>query len=222
MTGKISASELFAISQGEECCGTEECHWCASKCDRRWLHDDPPPVPFARTKSSARRPSNHYVCVGCQVYRRPSVTINFLSGGIKDRQTLKNHGWWLDEAGVWAVRTPQDSQALYKRLLNPPTVFALALLNDDRCENLLNLAFANDNASVAADTVLKFTVNNVPHEYTVYELIEGLRHGAEGKMGGVRALIGLLGPIDVKPEEKRPRGRPVAEDRSPRRVVTSG
>lgn len=220
MPNKISAVELFAMTHGKECKGSLECHWCASPCDRQWQHDDPPPVPFARTTSSAKRPSSPYICVGCLIYRRPSVTVQFMGGGFKDRQTLKHHSWWLDENGIVAIR-PEDHQELYKKLLSPPSAFSLALLYGTRCENLINLAEANDFKPIQAGTTLKFTINNVLHEYSVYELSEGLKHGLEGKMGGVRALVNLLGPLEMKSEEKRPRGRPANKDDSPRRVITS-
>ncbi len=204
-------SELYAISQGSKCVGSEECHWCGGPCEKNWIHDDPPPVPFVRTKTTAKRPGNLYVCVGCWLYRMERITITYLDRTIKDRQNPKNHSWLITPEKAVSIR-PLDYTDLYPILLNPPLVFSLSLLEDRNTSNLLQLHSLNNHTEIMANTELAFTVDNKLHTYTVYELEEGLRHGTEGKMPGVLALVRILGPYQLQ-EKKREAHRPKKEDR---------
>lgn len=186
----LSAADLFALSQGSVNTGDQQCHWCGSACDRTWTHDDLPPVPFMRSSPSARCPGNAWVCAGCWLWRRGSVTVNFLGGGQKDRQKAENHSWWVTEEGAWAL-APSSKEAIYQQLLRPPRRFLLALRTD--IPTLLQLSLVNDNVGLDTQTPLKFTINNIPHQFTVYELTETLIHGPEGREPGSRALLRHFG-----------------------------
>lgn len=220
MYESAGATSLFARINGLTCEGPEECHWCASPCDRSCPHDDRYPIPFVKTLSSAKRPGNAYVCRACQVYRRPKVTVNYLAGGFKDGQCLLDHSWYMDENGLYALRR-EDHQALYQKLLSPPHVFALSLIEPHlKSRNALDDCVLNSNQPVHANTRLWYTLNGVKFDFEVYELGEAVKHGVEGKMAGVRELIRFLGPMDYEAPERK-RGRPPKVDDSPRRVVTS-
>jgi hypothetical protein len=215
------ASEMYASSLGARCGGPDMCHWCGGGCERRWVHDDPPPLPFVKTHGSAKFPTKMYVCEGCRLFRRPRVTVPFLGGGFKDGRPASSYGWLI---------TPFESSALgdgsYKdlcgKLLAPPLYFCLSLVEDHKVANLLHLMEVNDNPEVKADTPLHFTVNNIRHTYTVYELEKALKGGGEGREPGVRALVRILGSSLRLPElvkeadggkgdEARGRGRPVKD-----------
>lgn len=212
----ISCSDLFAISQGSINDGVDslQCHWCGSRCTRTWTHDDVPPIPFQRSKSTARNPQGQFVCTGCWLWRRGSVTVNFLTGGYKDRQQAKNHSWWINEEGAWALRK-EDYQHLWNLVISPPLRYSLALLDGEGVSNHLQLMIANDCPEILGDTQLWFTVNGIPHFYSISELEAGLKIGETGREPGVRALIRLLGKtppnLTFKPQ-KKPEGRPSTKD----------
>ena len=243
------ASELYALSQSSKCQGNYKCHWCSGPCTKLWFHDDPPPIPFTKSTSTAKFPPGLYVCVGCWLFRRQSVTINFLRGKIqKDRQSLSKHSLLITREGVWGL-DKLDYQNIYEILLKPPSLFCLALITEGN-KNSLQLATINDNVEVKADTPLHFTINNIQHTYTVYELEDALLtftsgNGSPGKEPGVRALVNFLGPYqklfsppkvfnagDELEEEEMPmeaiaekkgRGRPTIEQKSaksPHRFVS--
>lgn len=208
----ILGSDLYALSQGCKNEGIHMCHWCGGRCKSTWIHDDPPLVPFTRTKSSAKVPSSLYVCIGCWLFRRKLTTVTFLNGTIKDRQTASAHSLYITETECCAIGKPEppsvlsprpgsfpaskasDYQLLYERLLNPPLRFALAFT--DPMPNQLQLIAANDCSTVDKNTPLTFTLNNQPQTYTVYELEEGIKKGPEGKMPGVQTLLRILGAYD--------------------------
>lgn len=211
----MTASDFFALVNTTLNKGSLECHYCASACENRWVHDDPPALPFHRNSSRAKRPNNAYVCAGCWLYRLQRVTVCFLGGGLRDRQTLSDFSWVIIPEGVWVV-TPEGHEKLYQLLLKPPLRFCLSLISREP-SNLIQNAVVNDEKEIRADTVLKFTLDGVEMSYTVYELEEGIRHGGDGKMPGVRALLDYLGPResdeedDDMPVARRP-GRPFRED----------
>ena len=216
--GLLCASNLYARSQGRENSGTSNCHWCASLCERTWAHDDEQRLPFQRPKVFARCPSNPYICAGCWLWRRLRVPANFLEGGFADSQCALNHSWWITDHGAWAIsRWPSSKKALYDLLLHPPLRFCLALLDGENLfQNQLQQTLCNDMDEMRGDTLLRFTINNVPHTYTVYELEQSiLYHDPEGKEPGISALVRLLG--EYIPDEddivlgKRARGRPRKE-----------
>lgn len=134
---------------------------------------------------------------------------------------MLQHSWLLTERGVHAIRRPEDVSRLYAFLLSPAKVFCLSLVDSDKdgnARNLIQLAKVNQFEAIAGDTALKYTLNNREYSYTPYELEEALKHGSEGKPGGVHNLIHWLGPYEgiarVDPEEKRESaGRPKKEER---------
>lgn len=214
----LTAPELYAKNLGARCEGTHECHWCGAPCTRLYIHDGPPPLPFVKNDLTAKRPANPYVCNGCRLFRRPRTTVRFLDGySYKDGQCAVNYSWLVTDSGSWAIRR-EDLQLLWDQLFRPPLRFVLSLVDPD-VKNHLQLAFVNDFQRIKADTPLKFTYNNIPHVYSVYELREAVQTGtAEGKESGVRAITNLLG---FPPQEKRGRGRPTSEEQNrPERIVT--
>ena len=229
----ILASDVFIQSQGGSNEGMFECYWCSAPCGGLFRHNDPPPVMGRRNNYLSRRPSSPYVCKGCWTWRWPRVTVNFLrqeNGDYKDGQTRANWSWWLDHTGAWAVG-PNDCAALYARLLKPPVRFVLMLLDSPDAVNHIQLAVANDNAIVKADTPLFFTIDNKPLSYTIYELEAALRGGVSGREPGVQALVRLLGPHTLPPlpedpkrgkEVGRPKPLPDAKDTVKKAVTRSG
>lgn len=211
----LSAADLYALANGGRNEGDQECHWCSSPAPRIWKHNEPPPLPFTRSTSPARRPSSPYLCFGCWRFSWKRVTLNFLSGGFKDGRCAVDSSILFTEQGVWIVRPgdKEDAAALYPLLLKPPLRFGLMLLEGSHRNNL-GLGLVNDFPDgVKAETVLGFTINNIRHDYTPYELEEGLRNGAQGKSPGVQALMRLFGVVQLPPKEgarpeKMERGRP--------------
>lgn len=203
------ASQLFAIAHSRQCIGDQECHWCAGKCERKWPHDDLPPQPFVRSVSTALRPSSSYICQGCWLYRRPSVTVTFLNGGLKDRQGLFNHSWFLTPRGIDVI-TPADHTSLYPILLQPPLLFSLSFI--DGRKNLIQSCVVNQLNEIRKDTELKFTMDGMILTYTIYELEEGIKNGSDGKMPGVRMLIDRLGKCNLFQDDHKEKGRPKRED----------
>lgn len=221
------ASQLYARSQGYECKGPWRCHWCSAPCLDEFIHDDPPPVPFQRSTSTAKCPAEAYICVGCWAWRRPRTTISFLSGGYLDKQEAKGHSWLVTDKQAWALRLGDflDMDALYTQLLQPPRYFFLALrLPNDKIDTLLQLAQANCYEGIHANTPLRFTVNNIVHQYTVYELGEAMKNGPPAYGPGISALYRALGepsaeakkqvvPLQAKEEpSKKTAGRPKPKD----------
>lgn len=208
------ASELFAKSQGTVCSGPWRCYWCGSGCSEDWLHDDGPPVPFLKRNGLARCPSEPWICVGCFLWRRPRVTVPFLTidndPPFKDRQCAVNHSWFVTEDAALAIQNPA---ALYQKLLAPPKRFFLSLLSDKEQKNHLQLCEVNDFPEVRADTPIAFTLDNIKHTYTVYELEEALRSEPTGKEPGVQAIMRTLGPYTLppRPQPEKKRGRPAPE-----------
>lgn len=223
--------EMFAISQGIKCEGDLECHWCSAPCTREYLHDDPPPIAFYKSVSTARRVSSHYVCKGCLAFRRNRTTVRFLNGGFKDGQAPMDHSWYFCDTGAWTL-CPADTRKLYQTLLNPPLRFVLALLVNgpvssgvllkEGMKNHLQLMIVNDCKEILGDTLLWYTINGVKHAYTVYELLEGLKSGiSDGKEPGTRTLLELLGldPEMLRKEEKGDAGRPLMNPKTPKKTV---
>jgi hypothetical protein len=119
------------------------------------------------------------------------LTITGLDGGFVDGKHPPQYSWFLTNEGAWFVK-PGDSN-LYEKLLRPPCRFALMLL-DGQTVNHLHLATANDIAEIAPETPLSFSVNGIPHKYTIHELSRGICYGGDGREPGVQALLRLLGP----------------------------
>ncbi len=230
----LLASELFALANGAHCDGGEVCHWCSAPCSRLWFHDDPPPSVIApgvlkAYRQACKRPGSPYLCVGCWLWRHTRVTISFLGGGYKDGQCPCNWGWWITPTSAWGLG-PESGKHLYPLLLKPPLRCAL-LLRDDGRNNCLQHGVANEFEEVRADTVVRFTINNSEHSYTVGELEETLRTGGLGREPGARELVKLLGPWvppptrdllreeSLKVNKKGGRPKPLEDGRQSKKVV---
>lgn len=196
----LSASDLFAVSQGSANLGSYECHWCGSKCMQDWRHDEPPSVPFVKNKNQARYPANHWICIGCWLWRRPRVTVSFLDGSYKDGQTASNHSWWVTDKDAKAINQSCKSM-LHSVLLKPPNSFVLSL-KDPSYQNNLHLAVANDISVIKADTILYFTLNNVVSSYSVYDLETALKDKEACQSPGVRLLLDWFSPWEVQQRSK--------------------
>lgn len=217
-----TASELYALSQGSRCEGRWLCHWCGAKCGDRTPHDDLPEMPGTpRNKSLAKRPADPWMCNGCKLWRRGRLTITYMHGdGSMDGQEPRNHSWLITPEWASAVH-PAGSPDLAELLMKPPVCFALMLLSEPILDkqrprakgavlNQIHRAGVNDLPELKAETPIKFTLDNIPHTYTVYELEQAFVTGPDGKEPGVRALFHLFG-LSVRSkeeEEKRGRGRP--------------
>ena len=224
------ASQLYALSQGSECFGKEECHYCGAPCTQHIYHNEPTLIPGMRRAYVAKRPGNSFVCLGCWLWRRKSITAEWLdqmatacerkewrTGELKDRQTPAYHSWLIIKEKAWAVKLFTEmggvipiNNRIYQILLDPPCLFCLSLV--EGCSNHLQLSVANENEIVKAETPLTFTFNGIPYVYTVYELEDELRNSSGGKLPGVSQLIRLLGPCDLFPTEEKvvKMGRPEA------------
>jgi hypothetical protein len=219
-----SASDIYAISQGKHNTGALECHWCASKSDRTWMHDGDPVRMHVKKDPTILRMANLYICSGCWHWRRKRITITFLDGTIKDSQCPMNHSWLITEKKARAIQK-KDYSLLKSIILDPPLKFVLTLLADSitsgklnaptSIENRIQCAKLNDNSAIKADTLIYFTLNNTPHTYTVYEMEQAIKYGSDGKLPGVRALTNLLGIPETGEEPKTKKvGRPSETDKA--------
>lgn len=207
----MHASELYAISQGAVCQGGQACYWCGAPCSQKYIHGEPPlgigqkfPEPVLFRQSA-------YYCAGCWLWRRPRLTAFYLDQEFKDGQAPRRCSWWFTERQCYAIRF-EDGKHLYPILLKPPLRFVLSLVHSGQA-NHLQLALANDNEQVLANTPLHFTVNGAPFTYTIFGLKQALRTGdGNGHEPGVRELMSLFGSYRLPEEEgdgkKRGRGRP--------------
>jgi len=205
-TAILTASTMYSISQGARAEGPDRCHYCGEPCQRWWLHTDPPLVYGKKRDPLTRCPGNHYICTGCFFFRKPRLTVCYLTGGYKDVQCPMNHSWWITDKDAWGLRK-EDYGELYNLLLKPPCRWALLLRTGDpgvvvagSVPTLIHAGRANENAVVESQTELYFTLNNVTFSYTIYELEQGIRYGEEGRMAGVRELMQFLGPCPRKEE----------------------
>lgn len=202
---RMLASDLYAMAHTTKNEGLEECHWCSAPCKQLWIHDDLPPIPFTRSNSTARRPANHFICIGCWRWHWKFTSVRFLNGDMIDRQSPKKHSWWITKNDARTIRD-RDYKLLYELLLKPPTTFCLCLILDGY-ENLLQSAIVNNNEIVKADTQLRFTINNIPHTYTCYDLENALTaDDPSGLEPGVTSLIRFLGPYNPTSISEMPGG----------------
>ncbi len=230
----MTASEMYALSQGSSCAGQFQCHWCSSPCSSMFFHDDVLAIPFRKSVSGAKNPSSHYCCVGCWLWRRKRLCITFTDKSFKDGQCPQKHSWWVTNRDATAIQTPCPD--IYDRLLNPPLQFVLSF-TDGTTDNHIHHAIANDfPISIENDSRLWFTVNNIGHSFTLYELEEALRGGeGTGKEPGVQALLRLLGPAPahlknkpIQANQNKGRGRPqgtadpLPAYKTVKKIVTSG
>ena len=213
----LTSPELYATANGAKCEGPDQCHWCGAPCGRLLKHDDVPLGPhFPKSKQAPKYPGNSYLCLGCWLFRRRKITVHHLSRDAKGRydwrdgQAPMNQGWWITDAGAWALRQT-DATLLIALLKRPPRRFSLSFLTTVGTLNLLHQVPCNDVAELRADTPLHFAVDNVPHAYTTHELSQAPRLGSAGLMGGTRFLCGIMGiPEHVEPDPEPPPkpGRP--------------
>lgn len=220
----ISAPALYALSQGERCEGPTECHWCGAPTEKLITHDEPPPTPFLRRTTTAKKPGNQFICRGCFLWKRARLTVPFTDGTLKDSQTPSQWSWFITNSE--AISPKIGRMEIYHRLLKPPARFALLLVDDPKTNNLIHLAEVNDytDKDLLNDSPLRFTLNNIRLEYTIYDLEHALKNGPTGTSPGVAALIRLFGrPEKDESEEekvKRGSGRPSTKgDRKPGQVV---
>lgn len=197
---------LYALTQERPCSGDREtCHWCGNPCEAVNRHDEPPPVTGVKSRSTAKKPNSAYICKGCWLWRRSSITVPFLDGkSWQDRESPLRHSWWLQETEpALAIRLPSalhssspDVQKLYEHLLHPPAqeAFCLLLTTSGYQGNLHQAKVNHSSSGFTTSSPIAFTLNNVEHRYTVYELQEALRTGKNGKEPGVRILLETLGP----------------------------
>ncbi len=215
MSRPLLASELFAMSQQAECEGTLECHWCGAPCKNTWPHNDQTPHLIrlgGANPNKATRPGDSYMCTGCQLWYRPSTTIQLLyrtqNGRIKqvDGQSPAKHSWWITEDDAWVI-TPICYPVLYEFLLNPPITFCLSLI-DGSFQNRIHLSVVNDLLIVKKDTLLHFTINNIRYQYSVAELEATLKSGPNGREPGAQAILRLLGSCELDEVEAIKRNGP--------------
>jgi len=227
--GKRTAAEIYALSQGNQCEGGERCHYCDTQCRRTLTHDEVIELYTGRPRGGPLRknPSVPYICVGCWLWRRKRVSAPYMEGGVEDGICPKKRAWFVWPSMAWAIRK-ESAAKLYARLLNPPPIFFLTLLEGDNPpDNFIQCCSANHHTAehpIRSDTPLKFTINNVVHTYTVYELEQAAVGGTQGREPGVQALIRVLGNVPKElvrhvvqeqkedEETKRERGRPPKED----------
>lgn len=216
----LSASAIYAINQGHECTGDEECHFCATPCTQYYKHGEyVPPLrgrPVGTPGIPRARPSSPYVCAGCWLWKRPRVSAHYLSGFLKDGITPKSRDWLITPTECRAIG-PDCGPSLWKRLFKPPLQFFLCLsTREGSTDNRLQSCKANCNERIKADTTFFYTLHNVVMTYTIYELEQAGKVGTQGREGGVRELINLLGKIPDEllenviteiPKEERPLGR---------------
>ncbi len=215
----LLTTHLFAAMFNEKLTGEAECYWCGAPCKRLVAHNQPTPGIGTRRDPTVKRPGSAYVCLGCQLFQRPSISVQFLHGVLRDRQSPPNLSWWMTDEGGWGIEQA-NSQKLYELLLKPPIPFSLSLLDtskDPKIKNRIHCSVANDPMAIQADNELHFTLNNQLCTYNVFELETALdRNDVSGMSFGVRALVEWIGPYDkphVEPKVGRPKGHIVDSSR---------
>ena len=222
---------LYAQSQSRPCSGDDLCYWCGSPCDRKIQHGVPKAEVGTKKTQLAKNPGGNWICNGCNLWRRPLVTVRFHHGAYVDRRCPMDYSWFITDTDALAVQFA-EANPLYKVLLDPPLRFCLSLIDVGE-KNQIQYAEVNDLQEIKADTPLKWTLNNKPFRYTVYELEVAMKQGTAGVDPGVRELMRRLGPPKAEPlvsladlppvdddpatppqppQEKRKRGRPPMTD----------
>ncbi len=187
----LSPSDMFAMAHGTPNTGPYRCHWCGSAAIPKWIHDGPT-IRSPYQKTLAKCPAEPYICNGCWLWRRQSVTANYLTGGLRDRQSPQNNSWWITPTAVWAIREA-DYPTLLDILVKPPKNFTLMLRHDPKVPINIHTAVANNLAVVKRDTPLHFTYNQSVLQYSAYELEQASILGPAGLDPGVQAIVRMLG-----------------------------
>lgn len=214
----VYASEVYAQSQGNECFGFQECHWCGAPCGDLFPHDDllihSIQIGIRKLHTYAKRPNNTYICMGCWLWRRKRLTITFMDADYKDGRCPVNFSWLITPDYAKAIKSTNKKE-IYGYLLNPEKVFVLSLITE-KSINHLHCAIANAHEVVTAETELFFTIDNIVLSYTIYELEDALTSSPQGKSPGIISLIHFFGPIDIpfKEQIKKRVGRPTLEESS--------
>lgn len=201
----MKASELFAISQNSKCEGNKECYWCGAPCGEGHTHSEPMPRVIAQKNLQVSRPASPWICEGCFLFRRPSISIFDLNRKwVKDRQTCPKWSILITERETLGI-TLAAKDSLQKFLLSPSQRFCLMILNRANIENRLHHAIVNDVRQVLEGTEFHFTVDNVPHSWSVASLRHGINNEPNGTEAGVRFFLENFGPWTPDPKEE-PRG----------------
>ena len=216
----VQASEIYAQSQGNECTGNQECHWCSAPCKTLFPHEDQ--LVFAiqagirSLHTYAKRPGNTYICMGCWLWRRRSITVFFIDKDYKDRQKPMEHSWLITPDYSKGILADKHKDEVYNYLLSPDKIFTLMLLSNSNTLNHLHCGIVNSYEKITAETELFYTLDNKPMSYTIYELEDALTGTDQGKSPGVRMLVSLFGTLEVEKKEKIKRkvGRPTLEESS--------
>jgi hypothetical protein len=155
-----------------------------------------------------------------------------MNGELRDRQSPCDHSWVITEKNASAINLNTDKEKLWQFLLKPSLKFILMFTSykvpekkelklTNTLPNSIHLAHLNNFSEIKASTILTFTYDNVPFQYSVYELEEGCKHETDGKMGGVAKLLSLLGPhptLSTLKDEFGKAGRPMKEEQHDQRV----
>lgn len=208
------ASELYAISEGKKCEGKRECHWCGAACEEKWLHDEPPPLIGVRRSAMVARPNNPWICTGCWLWRRQRITINLLDGTQRDVQTPAKHCWLISDKTSLAFYAADHRQILFKLLTVPVAPFSLILRTPGNGVDVhIQMAVVNEMNNPTINTPMFFTLDNIKHQFTLYELDEALKHTDTGKEPGVRVLAKIFdGLVPKVPDGPAPVGHPYPAD----------
>lgn len=194
----MTASELYAISEGKKCEGKRECHWCGAACEEKWLHDEPPLIIGVRRAFTVARPNNPWICAGCWLWRRPRITVRFLDDTFRDCQSPSKHNWLITSTASKTFDHSHHS-VLYHFLTTAPPRFTLALRTSGSGTDVaLHTAIVNETKDLTVNTPLFFTLDNIKHQFTLYELDEALRREATGKEPGVRVLAKMFDGLVTK------------------------
>ncbi len=220
----MTASEIFARIHNLKQEGSFECYWCGAKCTDEHIHDGhKATIGNRRPITTALRPGSPYMCNSCWWFRSTGKWVVDLNGKVIDYQAYRDHSWFLTLSKGEVIQLPDNKPELLKILLKPPHEFILSF-NTEEVKPELHLMEVNEFDEIKANDELKFTVDNKPLTYTVYELEESLKHGPEGKAPGVRWLWEAL-KLRVKKRKggEKVRGRPegtTSTNEPIRKVVT--
>lgn len=223
--------QLYAESLGKYCEGSEKCYWCSAPCNRKWLHGNGPNLPFRQYKEPVNCVASSHICIGCWLFRRPRVTIDFLNDEREDFRSPRHQSWIITESWHKAINK-NCIDKVYNFLLNPELPFALLLI-DEAEHNYAQSGVVNLEQELKDTTNLSYSLDGHVHTYTIYELQEALQNGPEGKEPGVQTLlrvlktptpaIDLTSLEDIEEPEVRGRGRPKNKNtqKKPGQVITS-